>query len=123
VDVPRAAPSAAALAGIGLVAGFFSALFGVGGGLVVVPLLILAGLAARDATATSLAAIGLTAAFGVIAFAALDHVVWRDAALVGLPAMAGALVGTSAQRRLSNRGLTILFALFLAVVAVRLLAE
>jgi uncharacterized membrane protein YfcA len=37
--------------------------------------------------------------------------------------MAGALVGTSAQRRLSNRGLTILFALFLVVVAVRLLTE
>ena len=123
VDVPRAAPSAVALAGIGLVGGFFSALFGVGGGVVVVPLLILAGLAAREATATSLAAIGFTAAFGVIAFAALDHVVWRDAALVGLPAMAGALVGTSTQRRLSGRGLTILFALFLVAVAVRLLAE
>jgi len=60
---------------------------------------------------------------GVAAFAALDHVVWRDAALVGLPAMAGALAGTSAQRRLSTRWLTLLFAVFLVAVAVRLLAE
>src|SRR5262245_31581871 len=123
VDVPRAAPSAVALAGIGLAAGFFSALFGVGGGIIVVPLLIVAGLAAREATATSLAAIGLTAAFGVIAFAALDHVVWRDAALVGLPALAGALVGTSVQRLLSARWLTLLFAVFLLLVAIRLLTE
>ena len=101
--VPRAAPSAVALAGIGLAGGFFSALFGVGGGIVVVPLLILAGLAAARRRATSLAAIGFTAAFGVIAFAALDHVVWRDAALVGLPAMAGALVGISLQQRVSSR--------------------
>jgi len=123
VDVPRAAPPLAILAGIGIASGFFSALFGVGGGIIVVPLLVIAGLAAREAAATSLAAIGFTAAFGVAAFAALDHVVWGDAALVGLPAMAGALAGASAQRRLSTRWLTLLFALFLVAVAVRLLVE
>jgi uncharacterized membrane protein YfcA len=123
VGVPRASPSLPVLVGIGLAGGFFSALFGVGGGIVVVPLLLLAGLGAREATATSLAAIGCTAAFGVAAFAALDHVVWRDALLVGLPAMAGALAGTSVQHRLSTRWLTLLFAVFLVAVAVRLLAE
>ena len=50
------------LVAIGLAAGVFSAFFGVGGGIVVVPLLILvAGLSEREATATSLAAIVITA--------------------------------------------------------------
>src|SRR3712207_7252951 len=39
--------------GIGLAGGFFSALFGVGGGIVVVPLLVFAGLGAKEATGTS----------------------------------------------------------------------
>jgi hypothetical protein len=122
--VTRANASLPVLAGIGLAGGLFGGLFGVGGGLVVVPLLILLiGLDAKAATATSLAAIGLTATFGVIAFAALDHVAWRDAALVGLPAMAGTLVGLALQRRVSSRLLTYLFSGFLVLVAVRLFFE
>jgi uncharacterized membrane protein YfcA len=110
--------------GIGVAAGFLSALFGVGGGIVVVPLLVLlAGFGAREATGTSLAAIGLTAVFGAIAFAALGEVEWGDAALVGLPALAGTWAGTWLQQRLSLRLLTALFALLLVAVAVRLLAE
>jgi uncharacterized protein len=109
---------------IGLAAGFFSALFGVGGGIVVVPLLILlAGLGSKQATATSLAVIGLTAAFGVVAFSALGEVEWDDAAIVGLPAMAGTLAGTALQQRVSSRVLTLLFAVFLVAVAVRLFLE
>ena len=112
------------LPGIGLVGGFFSALFGVGGGIVVVPLLILlAGFDGKLATGTSLAAIGLTAAFGAAAFSALGEVDWRDAAIVGLPAMAGTLAGTWAQQRVSSDRLVVGFALFLLVVAVRLFVE
>ena len=56
---------------IGLVAGFFSALLGVGGGIVIVPLLLLiCAWDTRPATATSLAAIGITAVSGAIAYAA-----------------------------------------------------
>ena len=51
----------AKLVGIGIVAGFFSALFGVGGGILIVPLLLLVGYLTRNATATSLAAIGVIA--------------------------------------------------------------
>ena len=55
---------------IGLVAGFFSALFGVGGGIVIVPLLLLlCRWQAQAATAKSLAAIGITAVSGVIGVA------------------------------------------------------
>lgn len=110
--------------GIGLAAGVFSALFGVGGGGVVVPLLILfAGLDSKAATGTSLAAIGLTALFGVASFSVLGEVEWGYAALVGVPAMLGTLAGTWAQQRISSRLLTALFAAFLVVIAVRLFLE
>jgi hypothetical protein len=109
---------------IGLAAGFFSALFGVGGGVIVVPLLVLlAGLSGRVATGTSLAAIGLTALFGVIAFGALGEVEWDDAVVVGLPATVGTLAGTWLQQRVSSRLLILFFAVLLLAVAVRLFVE
>jgi uncharacterized protein len=111
-------------AGIGIVAGFFSALFGVGGGIVVVPLLVLlAGFAAAEATGTSLAAIGITALFGVISFGILGEISWPDAAVVGFPAMAGTLAGAWLQQRVSSRLLVALFSLLLVGIAVRLLVE
>jgi uncharacterized protein len=102
-------------------AGFFSALFGVGGGIVVVPLLI-ATLAydARPATATSLAAIIFTAAFGAAIYATRGRVEWREALLVGLPAVGGLLLGLAIKARLSSRTLTLAFAALLVGVAVRL---
>ena len=75
------------LAVIGVVAGFFSALFGVGGGLITVPLLLLfTRFAERPAMATSLGAIGITALAGTIRYAFHGDVEWGYAALVGLPA-------------------------------------
>ena len=110
-----------ALPAIGLSAGFFSALFGVGGGVIVVPLLILLlGYSTRWATGTSLAAIGLTSLFGMAAYGALGEVSWSDAALVGFPAMLGTFVGTWAQQKMPTRVLTILFSAVLVGVAVRL---
>jgi uncharacterized membrane protein YfcA len=112
------------LGGIGLAAGFFSALFGVGGGLIVVPLLILlAGFESHEATGTSLAVIGFTAVVGAAAFASIGEVHWRDAAVVGLPAMAGALGGTWLQQRVNSRLLAYLFAVFVLAVAVALFLE
>ena len=110
--------------GIGLAGGAFSALFGVGGGGVVVPLLILlAGFGPRLATGTSLAAIGLTALFGVASFSVLGEVEWRYAALIGIPAMAGTVAGTWAQQRISSRLLAVLMAAFLVAISVRLFLE
>jgi uncharacterized protein len=103
---------------IGLVAGFFSALFGVGGGIVVVPLLIfLLAYQVRPATATSLAAIVLIAFVGTIAYGIRGEVEPAPAALVGLPAAAGAFLGAMLQQRISSRGLVLAFAALLLVVA------
>jgi uncharacterized protein len=109
---------------IGLVAGFFSALFGVGGGVVIVPLLLLfCNWQARAATATSLAAIGVTAVSGVIAYAAHGDVRVSYAALVGLPAAVSVAGAAAVQQRLRTRTIEFLFAAFLAGVAVWLFVK
>ena len=110
------------LVAIGLAAGVFSAFFGVGGGIVVVPLLILAvGLPERVATATSLLAIAITASAGVVAFSVRGEVEVGYAALVGLPAAFGALLGTAWQQRIRTTTLTYGFAGLLSVIGVWLL--
>jgi len=89
-----------------------------------VPLLILAvGFSERPAMATSLAAIGVTALAGVIGYSLTGRVHPLEAALVGLPAALGAIVGTTLQQRLPRRMLSLLFALLLAVIAVTLLIQ
>ena len=104
---------------IGLVAGFFSALFGVGGGIVIVPLLLLfCAWDARAATATSLAAIGITAVSGVIAYAVHGDVRAEYAALVGLPAAVSVAGATALQQRLKTRTIELLFAAFLLGIAI-----
>jgi uncharacterized membrane protein YfcA len=110
------------LVAIGLVAGVFSALFGVGGGILAVPLLILlAQLPARVATATSLGAIAITASAGTLVFALRGEVDVGYAALVGIPAAAGALLGTSLQQRVTTGTLSYGFALLLSGVGIWLL--
>jgi len=107
--------TAVRLLAIGLVAGLFSALFGVGGGIVVVPLLILvAGYTERPAMATSLAAILLIALVGSITYALHGEVKPGAAAIVGIPGAIGAVVGASLQQRLANRTLSLAFAALLA---------
>lgn len=103
---------------IGLVAGVFSALFGVGGGIVIVPLLLLSEWKARAATATSLAAIGITAVAGVIAYAFHGDVRVGYAALVGVPAAISVAGATALQQRLQGKTIELLFAAFVLGVAV-----
>jgi uncharacterized membrane protein YfcA len=114
---------ASRLAGIGLLGGFFGAVFGVGGGLVLVPLLLLLpGFDQRRAAATSLAAILVTAVAGVATYAAHGQVKPGAAALVGAPAVAGVVLGAALQQRIHVTRLAYLFALVLVGVGARLLA-
>ncbi len=112
------------LVAIGLAAGVFSSLFGVGGGIVAVPLLILfVALPERVATATSLGAIGITALAGVVVYSVRGEVDPGYAALVGLPAAIGALLGTGLQQRLRTTTITYGFALLLIAVGIWLFAS
>ena len=109
---------------IGLVAGFFSALFGVGGGIVIVPLLLLVcGWEMRPATATSLAAIGIIASAGVVTYLVHGDVQPVYALLVGIPAAVGAAGGATLQQRVPVRTLSFLFAALLAAIAIRMLLQ
>ena len=110
------------LAAIGTVAGLFSGLFGVGGGIVIVPLLVLwCGFGERLATGTSLAAIVIIAAVATAVHGAYGNVHVSDGVLVGLPAVAGVLIGTELQQRISSKAISLTFAALLAVVAADML--
>ena len=109
------------LVAIGLVAGLFSGLFGVGGGIVVVPLLIaFCAYPPRQAMATSLGAILFTAIAAAASHAQAGNVDAEYGALIGLPAVVGAVAGAWLQQRLTQRALTLAFSAFLVAVAVRL---
>ncbi len=101
-----------------------SALFGVGGGIVIVPLLMLTGgWQLRSATAPPPPAIAIPATAGVITYVVHGQVEPAYAALVGVPAAFGALGGATLQQRVHVRTLSLLFALLLAVIAVRMLLQ
>jgi len=106
---------------IGTLAGLFSGLFGVGGGTVIVPLLMLwLGYEERTATATSLAAIAVIAAFAAAVGGLYGNVRVGDAALVGVPAVAGVLIGSWLAQHVPGRAIALMFAAVLVGSAVEL---
>ena len=112
------------LIAIGTAAGLFSGVFGVGGGSVIVPLLVLwLGYHEREATGTSLAAIVFIAAFASALGAAYGNVRLLDAVAIGVPATGGVLIGAWLQQRLGSRSIMLLFAAVLVAAAVELLLE
>src|SRR5690606_17937047 len=109
------------LACLGLIVGFFSGLFGVGGGIILVPLLLLAlQVGQRQASGISLAAVLPSAVSGMIAYAAQGDVDWIGGRLLAAGAVCGSLVGTWLLHRIPQRLLRWLFIAFLVVVAVRM---
>jgi uncharacterized protein len=109
------------LALIASMAGAFSGLFGVGGGTIIVPLLILwFGYGEREATGTSLAAIVVIAALAAGVHGLYGNVIAGDALLIGLPAVAGVLAGTALQQRVPPRVISAVFATVLVASAAML---
>lgn len=110
------------LAAIGTVAGIFSGLFGVGGGTVIVPLLIFwFGFGERLATGTSLAAIVIIGLLGAVAQGGLyGNVHVGTGLLLAIPAVAGVVVGTAIQQRISQRAVSLIFAALLIAIAIEL---
>ncbi|MBM7505848.1 sulfite exporter TauE/SafE family protein [Agromyces aurantiacus] len=106
---------------VGAVGGLLSGMFGVGGGIVMVPLLILlAGMDQRRASATSLAAIVPTAVAGSVAYLVNGQVDLVAALLVAVGGIAGGWLGAKLLARLPLGWLRWLFIALIVVVAVRL---
>lgn len=108
--------------GIGLAAGILSGLFGIGGGIVIVPALVFLGLTQHQATGTSLAAllmpVGLLA---VIEYARRHEVRVSYAVGIAVGLTIGALFGARFATRISDVTLTRMFGALLLVVSVRFL--
>ncbi|MCR2765047.1 sulfite exporter TauE/SafE family protein [Microbacterium sp. zg.B48] len=120
-DRPRGAKYILSCLGIGLLAGLLSGLFGVGGGTVIVPLLVLMlAYNQRLAAGTSLAAIVPTASVGVISYALNDSVAWIPGLLLAAGAVVGAQIGTWLLPRVPLAVLRWSFIGFLAAVVVSL---
>jgi uncharacterized protein len=112
------------LAGIGGAGGLLSGLLGVGGGIVMVPLLVLrAGYRQREAHAMSLGAIVPISLASVITYGAAGEVRVGYAAALAVGSVVGARVGAGLLARIRERPLKIVFGLFLAAVAVVLVVK
>lgn len=110
------------LAVIGTLAGIFSGLFGVGGGTIVVPLLIIwLGYGEREATGTSLVALTIIASVAAITQAFYGNVDVAKGLAVGVPAVFGIVAGTAFQQRISQRTVSLVFAALLVALAIQLL--
>ena len=106
------------LAGIGTAGGAFSGLFGIGGGTIIVPLLVLwMGYEQKEATGTSLAAIVVIGALAAGAQALYGNVdLWLGLA-IGVPGVAGVVAGTALQQRISDRAVAGAFVVMLVISA------
>ncbi|WAL62108.1 sulfite exporter TauE/SafE family protein [Thermocoleostomius sinensis] len=107
------------IAGIGSLAGLLSGLFGVGGGVVMVPLqMLFLGETIKTAVRTSLGAIVAIAISGLAQHTWNGNVLWIPGLCLGLGGMLGAQAGTRLLPRLSDRTVNVLFRLFLIGLAV-----
>jgi uncharacterized membrane protein YfcA len=114
-----------------VLAGFLAGFFGVGGGIVLVPILLAyfqaAGVSSLVAThltfGTSLLVIIFTSLSSAYEYTKNKHVIWRAVLLIGLASVCGAWLGASIAAGLEGKSLQRIFAVVVVMAAVRLLSE
>ena len=120
-DRPVASNAVVGLVAIGVAAGVLSGLFGVGGGIVMIPaMVLLLGIGQQRAQATSLAAIPAIAAVGAAVFGRADSVDVVAAIVLIVGSVVGVQVGARLMHRLDDDRLSVIFAVFLVIVALTL---
>ncbi len=125
-DVKMNRANLPAIVGLGLATGTLSGFFGIGGGFLIVPALMLAtGMAIMNAVSSSLVAV---TAFGLTTAASYAYsglISWQLAGLFIVGGVAGGLIGTNSARFLSTRrgALNIVFAAVIVAVAIYMLAR
>jgi uncharacterized protein len=112
-------PSALLAMSIGLAAGLFSGLLGVGGGIILIPgFIYLLHMPLKKAFGTSLAVITVIAVPGTVVHAFLHHIYWPLALFLAIGSIPGAYLGARLSIRSRERTLYILFGLLLAALGV-----
>lgn len=111
-----------AFIGIGLAAGVLAGLFGVGGGILIVPALMhFSGFTIKQATGTSLGALLLPVGIlGALTYWQAGHLNLRASLLVAVGLLFGAWVGAKLSVAASASLMQRLFAVFLLMVAARM---
>ena len=106
---------------LGAIAGTVAGLFGVGGGVIVVPGLVLwLAISQREASGTSTATIVASSAAAMIAFGIGGNIDWHAAGLILVGSVVGAWGGAWIAERVNERALAITFAVVLAVAGIRM---
>jgi uncharacterized membrane protein YfcA len=107
---------------IGVSGGMLGALFGVGGGIIMVPALLkFTDLSMKEAVATSLTIIVITSLFATFSNASARIIDWRLVAAAGVGAALAAYFGSGLMRQMNNEMLTRLFAIFMLLMGTKLL--
>ncbi len=111
---------------IGIVAsmgvGFLSSIFGVGGGIIHVPMMVyVLDFPVHIATATSCFILAVSALAGTVTHVLLDHVVWLPAICISIGAAIGAQIGARISRKTRSKTILILLSLAMLCVSVRLI--
>lgn len=120
-DVTSTKSSLLPLALVGVVAGLFSGILGVGGGIVMVPLMVgVLRFGQHRAHATSLAAIVLIAVSGAVRFGIAGQVEWAVGLALGVGGVVGSTVGAHLMHRLSPIALRMVFGLILILAGLRM---
>src|SRR5690349_189928 len=100
------------IAVVGVLAGFLAGMFGVGGGILIVPGLVMgARMSQRLAHGTSLAAVVPISIASLASYAVNDNVDWNVGIWLAIGAIAGAVIGTKLLDILPHRTLGVLFAI------------
>lgn len=107
---------------IGLAAGVVGGGLGVGGGIIIVPLLVAVGLDRHRSHATSLAAIVLIAVAGAVSFGLSGEIDVALGVTVGIGGVVGSVIGATVMHKTSPRALTIVFGIVLTVAAIRMIS-
>ena len=102
--------------------GFLSSIFGIGGGVIHVPLMIyLLGFPVHVATATSHFVLACSSAFGVISHFMLDHIIWVPAICISIGAAIGAQIGAKLSKKTKSKVILMLLSLAMFALGIRLI--
>lgn len=114
----RVRPTTPVLLTVGAASGFISGLLGVGGGVIVVPVLtVILRFPVKTALGTSLAVVAAQAIPGTVTHALLGHIDWRIAGGLLLGVVPGARIGSSLAVKTTDARLRVVVGVAMAVLA------